>query len=145
MRDKPRLGVGAQDKKAKDAKPAEKKTLSEQDIFSRLHALLMQVKASHYATRSYAAHKAFDRTYKGLDDLADSISEQIIGYTGIRPEKFVLGSLEPLSATDMASMLCNFADELEAWAVAGRYPNIENLSQELSGVGAELKYLATLT
>lgn len=144
MDNKPRLGVAAADKKAKDA---EKKTIvetTEQDIFNQLHSLLMQTKVSHYATRSYSQHKALDRTYKNLNDLADSISEQIIGYSGTRIEVFNLGNVQAIAAADLANMIVNFGKDLQHWAFNKQYANIENLAQEISGVGAELKYLSTL-
>lgn len=145
MTEKPRLGVTSQDKKAKDVEKKGPEPLTVPGILDKLHSLLMQVKISHYSTRSYAAHKAFNRTYKALDELIDSISEQVIGYTGERPNILNLSSILAASPDDMANMIVNFAKELEDWAIPGRYPNIENLAQELSGVGAELKYLATLT
>lgn len=117
----------------------------EQEMFDRLHALFMQVKCSHYNTKSFAAHKAFDDTFEEFEDLVDSISEQLMGYTGHRPDHFALGTVKALNAMEMGNAIVSFASDLESWATAGRYPNLENLSQEVSGVGAKLKYLATLS
>lgn len=116
-------------------------------IFNALYQLPQKAHFCHHLTTSFAAHKALDFAYEKLNDLKDDIVEQIIGYTG---QRFSTISLKPLTGyseamnVQLAREIMSFGEQLEEWAEANDYCNIENLAQEYSGVGAKLNYLLTL-
>lgn len=116
-------------------------------IASRLYQLPVKVQFCHHLTTSFAAHKALDQAYDGLNDLKDSIVEKLIGYTGTRFSTITMENLSNYSENmnlQVALEIITFAKELETLAGSQGYSDIENLAQEYSGVGAQLKYLLTL-
>lgn len=114
---------------------------SVQTFYTDLHKLFLVTKLSHYVTKSYAAHGAFGRTYDSLDELIDTITEKLIGYTKSDPTEFTIGTIKAISPAELADQIITLAGKLEQFAKS-KYPDIENLAQELSGVGAQLKYLS---
>lgn len=116
-------------------------------IITQLYQLPLKVQFCHHLTRSYAAHKALDSAYESLNDLKDSIVEKLIGYVG---DRFTKVDLKPISGytenmnSEVATEIMNFALKLEQFASTRGYCDIENLAQEYSGVGSQLKYLLTL-
>lgn len=103
----------------------------------------------HHDTRSFAEHKALDFLYTELLSFRDSICELIIGYqNGKRIGKLQLGEVPDYShaaAVKLATNIKDFAYQVEMWAEDKKYCDIENKSQELSGIGAKTLYLLSLT
>lgn len=110
--------------------------------YTELHKLFLQVKLSHYTTKSFAAHEAFGRIYDTLNDLIDGITEKLIGYSGEDPITFEIGTVLAMKPAEVAVAIMGVAERLENFAEAKEYCDIENLAQELSGAGAQLKYLS---
>lgn len=113
-----------------------------QTVYNEIHRLFMTTKVSHYKTKSLAAHEAFGRTYDSLNSLIDSITEKLVGYSGVDVDALVIGTVNPVEPATLASIIMTTGEKLEAWANSKDYCDIENLAQELSGVGAQLKYLS---
>lgn len=114
---------------------------TEQTAYTFLHKTLLQVKLSHYVTRQFPAHEALGRTYDGIAGMIDEITEQLIGYSGKDPAGLVIGTLQAGTPAELADAITAGARKLEKYAESKEYCNIENLAQELSGLGAQLKYL----
>jgi len=117
-------------------------TYTEQQIYTDIHKLLLTAKLSHYKTKSFAAHEAFGRIYDSINSLIDEITEQLIGYSGIDPADLAIGSVTAKLPKELSDYIIMVARKLEVYAESKTYCNIENLAQELSGVGAQLKYLS---
>ncbi len=117
-------------------------TYTEQQIYTDIHKLLLTAKLSHYKTKSFAAHEAFGRIYDSINSLIDEITEQLIGYSGIDPVDLAIGSVTAKLPKELSDYIIMIARKLEVYAESKTYCNIENLAQELSGVGAQLKYLS---
>ena len=115
---------------------------TEQTAYTEIHKLFLMVKLSHYKTRSFAAHEALGRTYDGLNDLIDSITEKLIGYSGIDPTTFAIGTISAMNPKELGQYIIKAAEKLEDYAESKEYCDIENLAQELSGLGASLVYLS---
>jgi len=113
-----------------------------QAIYTGMHKLLLQAKLCHYKTRKFSAHDAFGRAYDGLVTLTDSITEQLIGYSGTDPDAFTIGTIMAIDVAELGTGIISFAEKLEHFAEDKEYCNIENLAQELSGLGAQIKYLS---
>jgi DNA-binding ferritin-like protein len=118
------------------------KNYTVQTAYTELHKLFLQVKLSHYTTKSYAAHSALGKTYDDMNDLIDTITEKLIGYSGEDPQALGIGSVLSMEPTQLAIAIMGAAERLEDFAEANEYCDIENLAQELSGIGAQLKYLS---
>ena len=105
-----------------------------------------QLHLLHWQTSSYAEHQALGGLYDYVHDVKDEIVEKIMGYTGKKPKAF---KVEPLSDSATSSgvvvSLISFAKQLEEFAEANNMPDIENISQSLSGEAAKTKFLLTLS
>lgn len=117
-------------------------TYSPQIAYTELHKLLLTVKLSHYITKSFAEHEALGKTYDAVNDLIDTITEKLIGYSDVDPQPLVIGTVSPSEPKTLGVYIMSMAKKLEEWAGSKEYCDIENLAQELSGVGAQLKYLS---
>lgn len=115
---------------------------SVQNIYTDLHVLLLQSKLSHYITKSFAQHEAFGRTYDSIADLVDTMTEKLIGYSNIDPIALNIGKVEALQPKVLANSIIQCAARIESFAEEKEYCDIENLAQELSGIGAQLSYLS---
>ena len=102
----------------------------------------MMVKLCHFNTTSFAQHQAFGKTYDTLNALTDSIVEELVGYSGEYPKEFAIGSIKTKGIYEVAKDIMEFGKQLQDFARKSNYPNIENLAQEYSGAGAQLKFLA---
>ena len=105
-----------------------------------------QLHLIHWQTKSYAEHQALGGLYDYVHDIKDEIVEKIMGYTGKTPRAF---KIEPLSdnadCKGVVLNLISFAKQLEEYAEANNMPDIENISQSLSGEAAKTKFLLTLS
>ena len=120
--------------------------LSLESIAAKLTYFHEQLHLLHWQTTSYAEHQALGGLYDYVHDIKDEIIEKMMGYSGRKVKSF---KIEPLSDTANPSMvvvdLINFASKLEEHAEANKMPDIENISQSLSGEAAKTKYLLTLS
>ena len=120
----------------------QRSSFNEQSVYTELHKLLLTIKLSHYRTRSFAAHEALGRTYDTVNDLIDTITEKLIGYSDVDPADLVVGTVSVQLPKELGSSIISTAKKIEELAEAKEYCDIENLAQELSGVGAQLIYLS---
>jgi len=115
--------------------------VSAKTLISELHEVLMCTKLSHYSTKSFAQHEALGKTYDSINDLADSITERILGYTNDTLTSFTFKEILPSPASMLGTKIIGLAERLEKTSKENNWPDVENLAQELSGVGAQLSYL----
>lgn len=123
------------------------KMVSPDSIVNGLYTLPVKTQFCHHLTNSYAAHKALDSAYDSLNDLKDSIIEKLIGYTGVKFTSISIPSISNFSESmcmSVALEIISFGETIEEYGVKQDYSDIENLGQEYSGVGAQLKYLLGL-
>ena len=117
-----------------------------ESVAAKLTYFHEQLHLLHWQTQSYAEHQALGGLYDYVHDFKDDVIEKLMGYTGRRVKAF---KFEPLSDTANANMivseLVTFAHQLEEWAEANVYCDVENLAQSLSGEAAKTKYLLTLS
>jgi len=117
-----------------------------QTAYTMLHRLLLLTRLSHVKTKPiFAKHIAFERAYDGVADLIDSITEQLIGYSGVDPMDLVIGTVSTMDVAELGDHIIQEADKLVQFAEASRWHNVANQSQELSGIGATLKFLSRYT
>ncbi|WNN12458.1 prohead core protein serine protease [Chryseobacterium phage MA9V-2] len=103
----------------------------------------------HHNTKSYAQHKAFDTAYKSFQKLTDSIIEQAMGYSGERYDTIDLSVSMPIvyaddSGADVIESLYSLSKVIKLISedlIAG---GLSTLSDDVSGIGAQLSYLMTL-
>lgn len=113
-----------------------------QTAYTEIHKVLLITKLSHYTTKSFAAHEALGKAYDSITDLIDTITEKLIGYSEIDPTSLSIGTITVMEPRMLGISIIGIAERLEDFAEAKEYCDIENLAQELSGVGAQLKYLS---
>lgn len=114
----------------------------ETNVYNDIHKLLLTVKLSHYKTKSFASHEALGRIYDTVNELIDSITEELIGYSEIDPSEFEIGTITTKLPKELGVYIITLAAKIEQLAADKKYCNIENQAQELSGTGAQLKYLS---
>ena len=121
-------------------------SLTLETIAGKLTYFHEQLHLLHWQTSSYAEHQALGGLYDYVHDVKDEIVEKIMGYTGKKPRAF---KVEPLSdsttSSSVVASLISFASQLEEFGEANNMPDIENISQSLSGEAAKTKFLLTLS
>jgi len=93
----------------------------------------------HLNTRSYAKHKALQKFYEGIVDLADSFAEAYQGRNGL------IGPIPLMSAKKTANII-EFLDDQLAEIEAGRYEVAPKTDTPLNNLidGIVEQYLSTL-
>lgn len=121
-------------------------SLTLETIAGKLTYFHEQLHLLHWQTSSYAEHVALGGLYDYVQDVKDEIVEKIMGYTGKKPRAF---KIEPLAdnadCRGVVSSLIAFAKQLEEFGESNNMPDIENISQSLSGEAAKVKFLLTLS
>lgn len=117
------------------------------NIVSQLRYLQQLLEHCHIETKSEPKHRALGDAYNSLHDLKDSIMEQTKGATGMSCGEVAVGDLPQYSSAlcDIAAnMLCAVAAEIQGFARSLNLLSIDNLAQDLWGVGSELKFKLSL-
>ena len=105
-----------------------------------------QLHLLHWQTSSYAEHQALGGLYDYVHDFKDDVVEKLMGYMGRRVKAFKIEPLSDSASADaIVSQVQSFAYELEMFAEANKYCDVENMAQDLSGKAAKTKYLLTLS
>ena len=121
-------------------------SLTLETIAGKLTYFHEQLHLLHWQTSSYAEHVALGGLYDYVHDIKDEIVEKIMGYTGKKPKAFKIEALsDSANCNGVVLALISFAEQLEEYAEANSMPDIENISQSLSGEAAKVKFLLTLS
>jgi hypothetical protein len=115
-------------------------------IASKLTYFTLQTWLIHWQTGSFAEHKNTDEVYSFLNGFKDSLMEKLMGYTGRKARSFKF--IPTTDNADFISLLTEmkgFAQELQNYATSNGYTDVENMSQELSGVSVKALFLSTLS
>lgn len=104
----------------------------------------------HHQTKGGWEHDALGKLYDALDEFADDITEEIMGYM----EGKRLGGLTRIpvpkyggheSSVKLVKELLDFAYDLCEFAEEKKFIDIENKAQDLSGLAAKTIYRLTLS
>lgn len=115
-------------------------------IIQDIQRMSLKLEVFHHNTRDFAEHKAFDDIQGAFNSLKDDAIEKLIGYTGDRYNATEIQKIEYSSEmsnqliTDLYALgqsLIGFSKEIGA-------VDLENIGQEINGLGAKLNYLLTL-
>ena len=121
-------------------------SLTLETIAGKLTYFHEQLHLLHWQTSSYAEHVALGGLYDYVHDVKDEIVEKIMGYTGKKPRAFKIEALsDSANSNGVVLALISFANQLEEYAETNNMPDIENISQSLSGEAAKVKFLLTLS
>jgi DNA-binding ferritin-like protein len=119
-----------------------------ESVAAKLTYFHLQAHLLHWQTFGGFEHTALGEMYELLFSLKDEIVEKIMGYQGKRIKSFKIDSIKDYStgaSTVLATQLIEFAKQLEEYGKLSNMPDIENISQSLSGSIAQIKYRLTLT
>lgn len=114
-------------------------------LLSNLYNLQLSLKISHLTTKSLAAHEALGKIYSELDELLDDLAEKWIGYSGKVPGELRVGTVLPGDPAALGKNIISLGDKVTAFGTESSFGDIENLGQEVSGLGAKLIYLSRLS
>ena len=115
-------------------------------IAAKLTYFHEQLHLLHWQTTNYAEHQALGSLYDDIHDFKDDVIEKLMGYMGKRPKAFKLQPIvDAISSTSVVQEVKTFAKDLEEWAEANEYCDVENMAQDLSGKAAKTLYLLTLS
>lgn len=123
-------------------------SLTLETIAGKLSYFHLQAHLLHWQTFGGFEHAALGDMYELLFSLKDEIVEKIMGYQGRRIKSFKIDPIKdysPGAPTVLASQIIEFANQLEEFGESSNMPDIENISQALSGDIAKIKYRLTLT
>lgn len=105
----------------------------------------VQFHISHIQTNNFAEHNAMDTFYNEVTDLADDITECLLGRLGGRLAHCNLEKIDvqmrPLVGIEK---LCIFADQLFSYGTMSNYQDIANLAAELQQLLNKTKYRLSL-
>lgn len=116
-------------------------------LISRMHETEIWLKWVHLKTKKNSIHEAFGRVQYKFDDLTDRIAEQLLGLVGkdkfhtmavmVENKQSYDDNIDPVGVAEHVMLL---AFDVEEYAKLSNFSSIENLAQEMYGIGAELKY-----
>jgi hypothetical protein len=120
--------------------------MEEQNVIQHFTSLLGQIKLFHWATMSYAKHKALDELHDVLSDKVDLLIEAYIGRMKLQPLKAFL--VETKSTTDTSKLekyLETERDKITAlskkWT---KYSDLQNILDEMVAEINKTLYLSRL-
>ena len=114
-------------------------------LLSSLYSVLLELKVTHFNTKSFAAHEALGKIYDSLDGLLDDLAEKWSGYKGEVPTELRIGTISASDPKSLGQKLKDLGDRVNALGRDSSFGDIENIGQEISGLGAKLLYLSRLT
>lgn len=121
-------------------------TLTMDGIKAKLNWFELQFHELHWQTFGSPEHVTLGDAYDTVFDLKDEILEQMMGYSNIRVKTTPVDPIKNYSEglpLQIVSECINFAKQLQDFGKANNMPGIENLSQDLSGKMARIKYRLT--
>ena len=118
------------------------------EAIPRLMELQQSVHLAHWATTSYAEHKALNKLYEGLDKLIDTFVETLIGIKG----RGVLGGINTLKVYGAAGgEHLKIIEELEELIredlkkqIDPKEDGLLNIRADMLNLVTHIKYLLTL-
>jgi hypothetical protein len=115
-------------------------------LIEMLQKLDAKLELFHHNTRSFSQHKGFDQIYEEFDAIKDDLIEKIIGYTGERYRTLQLAiSYNDQTGQELVNDFKYTSENISNFAITNNYPDLKNIADSLSGLGAKLNYLLTLT
>lgn len=105
----------------------------------------LQFHISHIQTSSFAQHEAMGKFYEGITDLADEITECLLGRLGGRLaniRSLPIDTMQPLNGIEKMII---FADQLFMFGNSRNYQDIANLAAELQQLINKTKYRLSLS
>lgn len=114
-------------------------------LLSSLYSVLLSLKITHFNTTSFAAHEALGKIYDALDGVLDDLTEKWVGYQGTAPAELRIGTVTVSSVKSLGERIRALGDQVTAFGNTSSFGDIENLGQEISGLGAKLIYLGRLS
>ena len=127
-----------------------KSSLTPEEIRDRLFYFRDAAHDFHHQTKGGWEHDALGKLYEALDEFADDITEEFMGYMDGKR----LGGLMRIpapkyggheSSVKLVKDLMDFAYELYEYGGEKKFCSIENRAQDLSGLGAKTIYRLTLS
>jgi hypothetical protein len=127
-----------------------KSSLTPEEIRDRLFYFRDAAHDFHHQTKGGWEHDALGKLYEALDEFADDITEELMGYMDGKR----LGGLMRIpapkyggheSSVKLVKDLMDFAYELYEYGGEKKFCSIENRAQDLSGLGAKTIYRLTLS
>lgn len=98
----------------------------------------------HLNTKVYPEHKALEFGYDAIISYKDKLAEQLIPFEG-KLGSFKLAVPSNTKVLSLPDDIINAAAEIRKFAEEKKYPDMVNMSDEIRGVGAKLKYLLNLS
>lgn len=119
----------------------------EQHIIQYFTGLLSQIKLFHWATMSYAKHKALDDLHATMSEHVDRIVESYMGRLKKQPlKKF---TIETKATTDTSKMEAYLETERDKIAALCKkwdaYPDLQNIIDEMIAEMNKTLYLCRLS
>jgi len=96
------------------------------------------LKMFHWNTLSEPLHRALGDAYDDFSDKTDTLAEALIGHEGrcsCMPVFTNSGNMD-----EPYNMIFDFAKNVKAYCNLRNYPDLMNLSDEITGIASKLKY-----
>ena len=118
----------------------------EKNIIEFAFGLLNQIKLHHWATKSYATHKALDQLHEDLSKLVDTLVETYIGNQERQPiEKFTVSTVSHSGTDDILPFLKQSYVQIKTLRKSFKQTELQNTADEMSSAINQAIYLLNLT
>lgn len=114
-------------------------------LVSDIQKISLWFELYHHNTLKHSQHIALGEMHNAFNLIKDDLIEKIMGYTGERYNQLEIGSLlfTEEGLMEFPSQILALGDRLVNFGKARQFSDIENIGQEINGIGAKLKYLLT--
>ncbi|ARW57532.1 starvation-inducible transcriptional regulator [Serratia phage CHI14] len=97
--------------------------------------------STHFETKNYSRHKAYNKFFDAISDLTDKFGEQWLGFSGRKYTPYQVSQSElPTDTVKMLDILIEEADKI----YKSMPPAIQSTIDEIVGVCYQTKYLLSL-
>uniref|UniRef100_A0A6C0CU70 Uncharacterized protein n=1 Tax=viral metagenome TaxID=1070528 RepID=A0A6C0CU70_9ZZZZ len=121
--------------------------MEEAKLMQKFLGMLGQIKVFHWATMSYAKHKALNKLHESLSDLVDRFMEVYIGKHKSQPLKSFKISMDAQS--DSSNLMKYLESERESLRMMHsqlkKETELQNILDEMMGAFSQAIYLCNLS
>lgn len=117
------------------------------NIANNLYNVQLILEQAHRQTTNESHHRAFGEAYTAISDLKDTIIENIIGVLGINSGELNLPTIKEYKTQDndnIVNYIMELSNVIESFAKENKISSVENYSQDLFAIAAQLKYKLSL-
>lgn len=112
-------------------------------ILSQFFSINTALHQAHLTTSSFAEHKGYEFAYDAMLEFEDEIMERLFGYNPKERNQVNITTITLVSKANLPNAIEVLSKSIKAYS-AGKYADLENIADSISGIASKLTYLLTL-